>query len=236
MVGRLYHLPRRSRGERAVDVLERFGLADAANRPAKTYSGGMRRRLDLARQPRGAGPDVLFLDEPTTGLDPRSRHRPLGHDRGAGQRGHDDAADHAVPGGGRQLADRIAVIDLGTVIAEGTSDELKDQRRRRGARAPHRRRSRDRAAAMETCVGSAPASRSQDERRAACGSLWAPTGRAALLDAVRRLDAAGSSSADVALHRPTLDDVFLSLTGHARRGWRAERRRPARPHGARSTT
>ena len=114
----------RRAGARADELLEQFGLTDAANRTAKTYSGGMRRRLDLAAS-LVHRPPVLFLDEPTTGPRPREPHRPLGRDRGARRRRHDRAAHHAVPRGGRSPRDRIMVIDGGRTIAEGTPAELK---------------------------------------------------------------------------------------------------------------
>ncbi len=127
MVGRLYHLPRAEARRRAEEVLERFELADAAHRTAKTYSGGMRRRLDVGASLVGR-PKVLFMDEPTTGLDPRSRLVLWELIRDLQKEGTDLAA--SAPSTWRRqinLCDRIAVIDLGTVIAEGTSAELKDK-------------------------------------------------------------------------------------------------------------
>jgi ABC-2 type transport system ATP-binding protein len=212
MVGRLYHLPRREARKRAEDVLERFELADAAHRTAKTYSGGMRRRLDVGASLVGR-PEVLFMDEPTTGLDPRSRLVlwELIEDL---QRGgttvllctqYLEEADH--------LCDRIAVIDLGTVIAEGTSIELKDkiggEVLELHAPAEHL------AGAAEHIrgLGSGEPTIDQDTRlvRVPVGS----EGASVLLETVRRIDAASIPIEDIALHRPTLDDVFLSLTGHA---------------------
>jgi ABC-2 type transport system ATP-binding protein len=212
MVGRLYHLGRTASRQRAPELLERFDLVDAGGRPAKTYSGGMRRRLDLAAA-LVAQPPILFLDEPTTGLDPRSRL------------GMWDVIADLVRGGttlllttqyleeADQLADRIAVIDHGTVIAQGTADELKDQvggerleltvaeasqvEAARGALAP---------------LGAGEAQVDRDGRR-----LTVPVdgGSAVLVAAIRELDAAGVTVSDIGLRRPTLDDVFLSLTGHA---------------------
>ncbi len=155
MVGRLYHLPKDEAHRRSAEVLERFDLADAADRPAKTYSGGMRRRLDLAASLVGR-PEVLFLDEPTTGLDPRSRLDVWDFIRELQQEGTTLMLTTQYLEEADQLCDRIAVIDHGTLIAEGTSDELKDRiggevlelhvehqaRPREGDRVPDRHRHR----------------------------------------------------------------------------------------------
>jgi ABC-2 type transport system ATP-binding protein len=213
MVGRLYHLPAAETRRRAVDVLERFGLADAADRHAKTYSGGMRRRLDVAAS-LVARPDVLFLDEPTTGLDPRSRIDLWALIGVLVQEGKTILLTTQYLEEADKLADRVAVIDLGTVIAEGTSDELKDkiggevlelhiEDRAETARATERLRG----------IGTGEAVVDPE-----AGLVRIPVGTdgpSALLDAVRRLDDAKIALVDIALHRPTLDDVFLSLTGHA---------------------
>ena len=126
LVGRLYHLPKTEARRRAGEVLERFGLTEAAGRPSKTYSGGMRRRLDLAASLVGR-PEILFLDEPTTGLDPRSRIDVWDFVRELQAEGTTLLLTTQYLDEADRLADRIAVIDLGTVIAEGTSDELKDR-------------------------------------------------------------------------------------------------------------
>ena len=211
MVGRLYHMGRDASRERAAELLERFELTDAAKRTAKTYSGGMRRRLDLAAA-LIVRPPVLFLDEPTTGLDPRSRlglWETIEARVAAGTTvllttQYLDEAD--------RLADQIVVIDQGTVIAEGTSDELKS--RVGGERLEVTLRDPGQA---QTAI--AALSEIAGDERPECPErvLKMPLdpGRGGIADAVRRLDDAGVGIDDIALRRPTLDDVFLSLTGHA---------------------
>jgi ABC-2 type transport system ATP-binding protein len=212
LVGRLYHLPKAESRRRSGEILERFGLSDAADRAAKTYSGGMRRRLDLAASLVGR-PDILFLDEPTTGLDPRSRADVWEFVRELKAEGTTLMLTTQYLEEADQLADRIAVIDVGTVIAEGTSDELKDQI---GGEVLELhvidRADLDRVVTTLDGVGGAP---TIDHDEASIRIPVGTEGPTALLETVRRLDDTGIGLADVALHRPTLDDVFMKLTGRS---------------------
>ena len=210
MVGRLYHFDAKWVEQRADELLERFRRGDAADRPAKTYSGGMRRRLDLAAS-LVAKPEILFLDEPTTGLDPRSRIELW------------EVIENLVADGttvllttqyleeADQLAEDIVVIDRGKVIAKGTSETLKDSV------------GGDRVEIIVKDAGTLPAA----AQALAALSENEPTidevdrrvtvpvsgGSTVLVDVVRGLDSAGVVLEDLSLRRPTLDDVFLSLTG-----------------------
>jgi len=208
MFGRLYHLGKSASIKRADELLERFLLTDSARRPIKTYSGGMRRRLDLAAS-LIVQPKVLFLDEPTTGLDPRGRQEMW------------QVIQELVKGGvtlllttqyleeADQLADEIAVIDHGKVIARGTSDALKKQVG--GERLEITVESADIAKTQEIVSRISISAIHTDIR-----TISAPvtTGSIALMDALRSLDEAKIHPLDISLKRPSLDDVFLSLTGH----------------------
>jgi ABC-2 type transport system ATP-binding protein len=210
MFGRLYHLGRRVSRERARELLADFDLTDAGERLVRTYSGGMRRRLDLAGA-LVARPSVLFLDEPTTGLDLTSRLTLWDGIKALVSRGttvllttqYLDEADH--------LSDRIAVIDHGRLIAEGAPDELKAEVG--GDRLDIRLDDPSRCEeALTTLRPLAEGGASVDD-----GMLQLPLRerRGAIAEAVRRLDQAGVGIDDIAVRRPTLDDVFLRLTGHA---------------------
>jgi ABC-2 type transport system ATP-binding protein len=209
MVGRLYHLPRAKARERASELLERFELADAADRLANTYSGGMRRRLDLAAA-LIVRPPVLFLDEPTTGLDPRSRIGLWEVIEARVAQGSTVLLTTQYLDEAERLADRIAVIDHGRLIAEGSSDELKA--RVGGERIEVRL---ERPAETEAAIA-ALGELTADTPWADDGTIHVPVHehRGAIAAAVRRLDSERISIDDIAVRRPTLDDVFLTLTGH----------------------
>ena len=209
MVGRLYGERRAVARGRGLELLEAFDLTDAADRPAKTYSGGMRRRLDLAAA-LVAKPPVLFLDEPTTGLDPRSRLNLWETIETLVADGTTVLLTTQYLDEADRLADTIAVIDHGKVLAEGTSDVLKD--RVGGERLEVLLADRDEAHVAAGAL--APMSEEPPATTDATVSLAVRTRDGAIVDAVRRLDQAGVSVLDVGLRRPTLDDVFLSLTGH----------------------
>jgi len=223
IIGRLYHLSWPQARRRAVELLEEFDLIDAADRAAKNYSGGMQRRLDLAASLVGH-PHVLFLDEPTTGLDPRSRL------------GMWDIIRSLVAGGttillttqyldeADELADEIVVIDHGLVIAAGTAEQLKG---RAGGdvvefAVPDRQRIADAVAAIDLIGDGEP----HADLEAGMVSIGVGSrGSDALIDAVRSLDAAGVVTRGLTLRRPSLDDVFLTLTGHAAEDDQSGRRR-----------
>jgi ABC-2 type transport system ATP-binding protein len=210
MFGRLYHLSPALARRRADELLERFRLTDTGGKPVKDYSGGMRRRLDLAAS-MVLAPPVLFLDEPTTGLDPRSRNEVW------------DAVRALVDGGttvllttqyleeADQLADSISVIDTGKVIAEGTPEQLKA--RIGGDRIDIVARRADQlgnAAAAVARIGESDPVMNEDTRQV---SVQVRDRATALAHIVRALDSAGIDAEDIALRRPTLDEVFLHLTG-----------------------
>jgi ABC-2 type transport system ATP-binding protein len=210
MVGRLYGERRATAQQRGQDLLERFDLVEAAKRPAKTYSGGMRRRLDLAAA-LVARPPVLFLDEPTTGLDPRSRLEVWATIEGLVAEGTTVLLTTQYLDEADRLADLIAVIDRGHVIAEGTPDELKD--RVGGERLEVHLAD---AHAVQTAVRAlAPMSDEPPSADEETVRLTVRQRTGTIVEAVRRLDEVGVAVDDLGLRRPTLDDVFLSLTGHA---------------------
>jgi ABC-2 type transport system ATP-binding protein len=210
MVGRLYGTDRRSAKARGEELLERFDLVDAARRPTKTYSGGMRRRLDLAAALVNK-PPVLFLDEPTSGLDPRSRLSLW------------DVIEDLVAEGttvllttqyleeADRLANMIAVIDHGRLIAEGTSDHLKD--RVGGERLEVTLD--DRSDVEPALQALAPMTDDRPNAEALVVKLNVRERRGTIVEAVQRLSEAGVGVDDLVIRRPTLDDVFLTLTGHA---------------------
>jgi ABC-2 type transport system ATP-binding protein len=210
MVGRLYGAKRSAAKARGRELLERFDLLQAAGRPTKTYSGGMRRRLDLAAA-LVAKPPVLFLDEPTTGLDPRSRLSLWEVIEGLVAEGTTALLTTQYLDEADRLADTIAVIDHGRLIAEGTSDELKD--RLGGERLEVRlERDADPQAAVRALATMS------DEPLSTDGTLLRLVLRersGAIVEAVHRLSEADVGVDDLTLRRPTLDDVFLALTGHA---------------------
>jgi ABC-2 type transport system ATP-binding protein len=210
MFGRLYHLPERVARSRADELLERFGLVGAAERVVKTYSGGMRRRLDLAASLILA-PPVLFLDEPTTGLDPRSRIEVWDSVRALVAGGTTVLLTTQYLDEADQLADQIVVVDAGQVIAHGTAAELKT--RIGGDRLEVVVRNPDELATAAAAVGRATGNQPQVEAAARRISVPVRGGSAALVATVRELDQAGVLTEDVALRRPTLDDVFLRVTG-----------------------
>ncbi|MEJ7696216.1 MAG: ATP-binding cassette domain-containing protein [Candidatus Limnocylindrales bacterium] len=212
MFGRLYQLPSSSARDRAAELLEQFDLVDAADRTVKTYSGGMRRRLDLASALIGR-PRLLFLDEPTTGLDPRSRLGMWEVIRSLVRQGTTLLLTTQYLEEADELADKIAVVDHGRIIARGTADELKTQvGGERIEVVVHDRARLPEAREILGRIGIGEAMVEDHTRRV---TVPAEGGAARLVNVVRDLDEAGIAIDDIALRRPTLDDVFLSLTGHA---------------------
>lgn len=209
MVGRLYGLRAGEARRRTSDVLERIGLVDAASRRVGTYSGGMRRRLDLAASLVGR-PQVMFLDEPTTGIDPRSRLDLWELVEELVEAGTTVLLTTQYLEEADRLADRIGVIKDGRIITEGTADELKDTLG--GAVLELTATDDDRHDALETLASLTGDEPVFDPSRNRI-RVPARDGAQTLMAAVRALDAAGISPADIALHKPTLDDVFLALTG-----------------------
>ena len=211
MVGQLYHMSRAQAKQRAAELLDQFALADAADRPVKTYSGGMRRRLDLAASI-VARPNILFLDEPTTGLDARSRIAMW------------DTIRTLVSGGttlllttqyleeADELADQIVVIDHGRVIAEGTADQLKANMAADFIDITIANPQQT-AKASQLLQSLSDESPHTDEQRGHV-SIAVESGAQSIAEVVRLLDAQSVSIAELNLRRPSLNDVFLSITGH----------------------
>jgi len=210
MVGRLYGMPRAQAKQRGNQLLDRFELEQGADRPVKTYSGGMRRRLDLA-DALVARPPVLFLDEPTTGLDPRSRLSLWETIEQLVAEGTTVLLTTQYLDEADRLADSITVIDHGQVIARGTSDELKD--RVGGERLEVRLEDESRGEAAAAAL--APMTDDEPKVEGAVVSAAVHGRRGVIVEAVKRLSEANVGVDDISLRRPTLDDVFLALTGHA---------------------
>ena len=210
MFGKLYHLSNQAAINRADELLERFGLTEAGKRPIKTYSGGMRRRLDLAAS-LIVKPKVLFLDEPTTGLDPRGRQDMWSIIKELVSDGTTLLLTTQYLEEADQLADEIAVIDTGKVIARGTSDHLK--REIGGEHLEVTVAAKDVSKAMEVIERISGNKPKLDD---GLNSISAPvsTGTAALIEVINSLTAVGINPLDLGLKRPSLDDVFLALTGH----------------------
>ena len=211
LVGRLYHLPRADARARAAELLEQFDIADAADRLAKTYSGGMRRRLDLGAS-LVARPQVLFLDEPTTGLDPRGRLDLWEMIEQLVADGTTIVLTTQYLEEAERLANEIVVIDCGRVIATGTADELKSKVGGDVLEVTLARKTDVKKAltALRTLAAGDP----KVDSAAAHITVPVQGGASVLVEAVRKLDRARVKISDLALRRPTLDDVFLALTGH----------------------
>ncbi|MFF4006162.1 ATP-binding cassette domain-containing protein [Streptomyces sp. NPDC001717] len=212
MVGQLYQMRAKAAKARAEELLERFQLTDAADRPAKTYSGGMRRRLDLAAA-LVVSPPVMFMDEPTTGLDPRNRQRLWGIIKELVAGGttlllttqYLEEADH--------LAHDICVVDHGKVIARGTSDQLKA--RTGGERVEVVVHERDHIPTAREVLAAFGKGETTVEEHTRKLTVPVSGGAKLLAEVIRELDGRGIEIDDIGLRRPTLDDVFISLTGHA---------------------
>ncbi|MDR7301666.1 ATP-binding cassette domain-containing protein [Haloactinomyces albus] len=211
LIGRLLEMSRRSAKARGAELLQRFGLTDAGDRAIKTYSGGMRRRLDLAASLMGR-PEVLYLDEPTTGLDPRSRNQVWDMVRTLTDEGVTVLLTTQYLEEADQLADRISVIDHGRVVAEGRADELK--RRTGGQTLQVRPSEPDQVAEVGRVL--AELTDTQPTTNTETGLLTVPVDDPVLMSAlVRRLDDAGITADELSLRLPSLDEAFLAITGKA---------------------
>lgn len=211
LVGRLYHLTRAERRRRADEVLERFALTEAGNRPVKTYSGGMRRRLDLGASLVG-DPAVLILDEPTTGLDPRTRMELWQYIEDLVRDGTTLLLTTQYLEEADRLAHRIAVIDGGRVIAEGTADELKAQLG--GAVLEVVVHHDTQVEAVRALLGDLGEGRTRVDAMRRLVAVATSGGAEIVVEAGKRLVDAGIAIDDIGVRRPSLDDVFLSITGH----------------------
>jgi ABC-2 type transport system ATP-binding protein len=231
LVGRLSRLTKRAARDRAAQLLDAFSLTDAADRALRTYSGGMRRRLDLAASLM-ASPPVLFLDEPTTGLDPRSRLQLWDIITELKNLGTTIVLTTQYLEEADQLSDRISVIDGGLIIAEGTADELKGKV---GGDVLYltvlERDKLDLATSVLAATFGVPLDDVIVSRDLGAVQVPVEGGATVLVDAVRALDAEHVAVADLGVRRPSLDDVFLTLTGHTASAARPD---PS-PEGARST-
>jgi ABC-2 type transport system ATP-binding protein len=225
MIARLYGLSSKESKQRARDILDKLHLTDAAKRQVKTYSGGMRRRLDVGASLVG-NPKILFLDEPTTGLDPRTRQDLWGIIRGLVVDGTSILLTTQYLEEADELADKIAVIDHGKLIAEGTSDQLKAKL---GGDVVEFEV--DNAEQVEQALKIA--SNFSGKKPTAEGTtvtMPAKNGSKSLLDVVRALDQAKIPVDSIALHRPSLDDVFLSLTGEKAKDHTVHKKKRGRPN------
>ena len=208
MMGRLYHLSKKDSRRRTEELLKQFDLVGAADRPAKTYSGGMGRRLDLAAS-LIAAPPILFLDEPTTGLDPRSRITMWEIITGLVEAGSTILLTTQYLEEADQLADQIAVLDGGKIIAQGTADELKSKvgkERIEFAFATDE--------SFKQALKALPKKSQQSNLKDRTISIANDSGVVLLQDLLHKLSSAGIDVEGLSLHKPTLDDVFLQLTGH----------------------
>jgi ABC-2 type transport system ATP-binding protein len=212
MIGRLYHLGNEKAKARAAELLKNFDLVDAADRRVKTYSGGMRRRLDLAAS-LVANPSILFLDEPTTGLDPRSRISQWEVIKDQAKQCNTVFLTTQNLEEADRLADRIAIMEKGAIIREGTPQELKDCC---GGETHVKMRLADRNQTQKASEAMKEITKEKIYMNPEMGeiSFPAPNGVSVLSNVVRSLDAAGINLAELGLKQPTLDDVFLSITGH----------------------
>lgn len=210
ILGRMYHLGRRAAGERAAELLDQFDLAEAADRLVKTWSGGMRRRLDLVAS-LVVSPSVLFLDEPTTGLDPRSRNEVWSSVSALAAGGTTILLTTQYLEEADRLADQVVIIDSGHVVAQGTPEALKGSLGTRIDVVVERSENIDAAAAVMAQWATSPPEIDGDERRV---STQIVSSTLTLPEVVRTLEIAKIDAEDVTFRRPTLDEVFLSRTGN----------------------